>query len=50
MERMVERVKLCVGAQGPEQQKEPTQQIIYKTHLASGGQLLYTPSIERVVG
>ena len=46
---LVERI-LCVGAQGPKQQKEPRYMYMYQvTCLASGGRLLYTPSIERVV-
>ena len=47
---MVERVWLCVGALGPEHQTEPRYQVAYYTYLASGRQLLYTPSVERVVG
>ena len=39
-----------MGALGPEQRKEPRYQVTYHTYLASGRQLSYTPSIERVVG
>ena len=39
-----------MGAQGPEQQKEPTKHVTYHMYLAIGGQLLYTPSVECVVG
>ena len=49
IERVVERVQLCVGALGPEQQKEPRYQVTYHTYLASGRQLSYTPSVKRVV-
>ena len=34
---------------GLEQEKEPRYQVTYHTYLASGGQLSYTPSAERVV-
>ena len=33
IERMVERVQLCVGTLGIEQQKEPRYQITYHTQL-----------------
>ena len=32
MERVVERVKFCVGALGPEQHKEPRYQVAYYTY------------------
>ena len=48
---VVERVKLCVGALGPEQRKEPIgYQVTYHTYLASGRRLSYTPSVECIVG
>ena len=49
IERMVERVWLCVGALGPEQRKEPRYKVAYHTYLASGRQLSYTLSVERIV-
>ena len=49
IERVVERVWLCVGALGPEQQKEPRYKVAYHTYLASRRQLSYTLSIECVV-
>ena len=48
IERVVERVQLCVGTLGPEQRKEPRYQVMYYTYLASGRRLAYTPSVERV--
>ena len=50
IERMVERVYLCMGTLGPEQQKEPRCQPAHHIYLASRGRLSYTPSIEPVVG
>ena len=45
--RMVERVSLCVGALGPEQQTESRYQVTYHNmYVVSGRQLSYTPSIE----
>ena len=38
-----------MGAQGPEQEKEPRYQVNYHMYQ-SGGRLSYTPSIECVVG
>jgi len=35
---------------GSDQQEELRYQVTYNTYLASGGQLLYTPSVEFVVG
>ena len=49
IERVVERVWLCVGALGPDQRKEPNYQVAYHTYVASGRRLSYTLSIERVV-
>ena len=50
IERVVERVWLCVGALGPEQWKEPRYKVAYHTYLASGRRLPYTLSVECVVG
>ena len=44
IERMVESVELCVGAQAKKRC-----QVTYYTYLRSGGQLSYT-HVERVVG
>ena len=49
IEKVVERVSLCVGALGPEQQKEPRYKVAYHTYLASGRRLSYTLSVERIV-
>ena len=35
IERVVERVYLCVGALGPEEHKEPRYQVTYHMYLAS---------------
>ena len=45
IERVVERVQLCVGTLGPEQQKEPRYQVTCHTYLASGRRQSYTPSM-----
>ena len=50
IERVVERVWLCVGALGSEQRKQPRYKVAYHTYLASRRQLSYTLSVERVVG
>ena len=39
----------CVGALCPEQQNKAKYQVNYRTYLASGRQMSYTPSVERVV-
>ena len=49
IEREVERVRLCVGALGPEQRKEPRYKVAYHTYLASGRRLSYTLRVECVV-
>ena len=48
IERLVERVWLCAGALGPEQQTVPSYQVTYNTYLANR-RLLNTPSVECVV-
>ena len=40
IERVVERVWLCVGTLGPEQRKEPRYEVAYHTYLASGRRCL----------
>ena len=50
IERAVESFCLCVGALGPEQQKEPRYKVAYHTYLASVRRLSYTLSIERIGG
>ena len=35
---------------GSEQQEEQRYEVTYHTYFASRGRLLYTPSVERVVG
>ena len=47
IERMVE---LCEGALGPEQQTGPRYYVTYHMYLACRGRMLYTPSVECVVG
>ena len=42
IERMVERVYLCVGARDPEQQKEPWYLVAHHMCLASGRWLSYS--------
>ena len=37
-----------MDTQGLKQDKEPTWQVTYRMYLASGGQLSYTLSVERV--
>ena len=49
IERVVERVWLCMGALGPEQRKEPRYKVAYHMYLASGRRLSYTLSAEHVV-
>jgi len=49
IEWIVEWVQLCVGAQDPEQQKEPWYQVTYQMYLASKGGLSCIPSVEHVV-
>ena len=39
-----------MGAQDPEQHKEPTYQVTYHSYLSSGEWLSYTPSVEHAVG
>ena len=38
-----------MGAEGPEQQKQPMQQVTFRMYLASRGWLLYASSVEHVV-
>ena len=41
---------MCVGALGPEQQKEPRYKVAYHTYIARRRRLSYTQIVERVVG